>query len=270
MPAALEAAGSLSLRLYGNSNTQHQLQVYANGEDVGVVEFTGNRTPPQALDLPASVFASAGGNLEVTLTLNDSPAGGLSSVFLDSFAVTYTRAYDASGADSISYPADGDTSVSGFSSGQVVTLDITAPRQPAWISGGSVAHHGGGFTYRANLPPGEYITSGPLDLLEPLSVIIDTPSDLASKKNGADYVVITTDELWDGAELLAEYRSADLATMIVNQQDIFDEFAWGDPDPSAIRELVRASRHWRNRCRMFDPNDRQDRFNGCRHGRFHR
>jgi hypothetical protein len=245
VPAAREVAGSLSLRLYGNSNTDHQLRVYVNEEDIGLVEFTGNVTPPQTLDLPASVFAGAGDNLEVTLTLNDSPGGGLSSVFLDGFAVTYSRAYDAAGADSISYPAAGDTAVSGFSSNQVATLDITSPRHPAWVSGGLVTPGDGEFRYSANLPPGEYISSGPLELLEPVSVIIDIPSDLASKKNGADYVIITTDELWDGAESLAAYRSADLATMIVNQQDIFDEFAWGEPDPAAIQDLVRASRHWR-------------------------
>jgi hypothetical protein len=165
-PAAQEDTGSLVLRLYGNTNLDHVMQVEVNGEDVGPVEFSGNVHHEATLELPAAVFAADGENLNVVLTLDDSPTpgDGESSVFLDSFSATYTRAY-ATGddsityptdGDSITYPTDGDTRVSGFAAADIITLDITDTRQPSWITGGAAIDDGGSFSYSIAEPGIDY------------------------------------------------------------------------------------------------------------------
>lgn len=69
----------------------------------------------------------------------------------------------------------------------------------------------------------------------------DRNSDLQSGANSADYVIITPRAFMDEADRLAQHRSAynGFKTMVVDVQDIFDEFAGGIPDPTAIRDFLR-------------------------------
>jgi hypothetical protein len=82
-------------------------------------------------------------------------------------------------------------------------------------------------------------------LLNPVSITVDAKSDLTSKNKRADYVIITTDALMEGAEGLATYRGAEFDVEIVNITDIYDEFAFGEPYPYAIQDFVAATRSWK-------------------------
>jgi hypothetical protein len=69
-----------------------------------------------------------------------------------------------------------------------------------------------------------------------LSVWVDTPSTLASKNNAADYIIIAPDELMDAAQDLADYRQGQgYQTMVVNLEDIMDEFNYGISSPRHSR-----------------------------------
>ncbi|NND44126.1 MAG: hypothetical protein HKN58_02295, partial [Xanthomonadales bacterium] len=242
LPDQRATAGVMNLRLFGNANVEHTLQLRVNGIDLDPVVFTGATAYEAAVDLPAEVFADGANEVDVTMTLDNSP-GGLSSLFLDGFEITYTRGFEAF-ENRIGFQTEGATLLSGFDNASVVTMDVTAPRKPVWITGGQVVA-GDGFSYDADLPLGAYAAAAATGLRQPVSAILDAPSDLASKNNRADYLIVTTDELWAGAEALAAYRSAEFTTMIVNQADVFDEFSHGYANPAALRELIRASRNWK-------------------------
>jgi len=250
VPAAYEGVGHISVGLTGLTSTRHEVQVQVNGFEIGSVVFSGNTRHTQTLELPVSVFANGGDSLAVVMTLTKNESNNWNALLLDDFTVDYVRGYTAT-ADRLAYSSAGLTTLGGFSHEEVVTMQVTDPRHPVWVNGGVVSAAGGNFSYSADLPLGDYVSSSSDGLLTPVSVVIDAASDLVSKRNHADYVIIATDELWEGAVALADYRSANLDTMVVNLQDIFDEFAWGEPDPSAIRGLVKASRQWRTVPRYF-------------------
>lgn len=73
---------------------------------------------------------------------------------------------------------------------------------------------------------------------------LDTPSDLRNPGNQADYIIITHEKFKSAAQRLADYRaSTGLHTMIVDIQDIYDEFNGGIFDPRAIKRFMSYAFH---------------------------
>jgi len=251
VPGAQAQDGELTLRLWGASDAEHLLTVRtAAGDEIGQVNFTGNDAyqTPVPLTIPAALFS--GDTLALELQLEASPSGAYSAVLLDGFEVSWQRAYSAD-AGALKYPADGATSVNGFASNQLVTMDVIDPANPVWISGGKVRASDGGFAWSADLPLGEYASAETSRALKPALIEPDEGSTLSSKNNRADYVIITHPELMEAAEALAAYRSSDLRTMVVEIQDIYDEFSHGEPLPTAINAFAKASQQWRTQPRYM-------------------
>ncbi len=244
-PGANSADGSLSLNLWGGFDATHVVDVKVNGEAAGTVRFRGRRSHQASLGLPASAFG--GETLSVELTLQDSPGRGFDFILLDSFDLDYRRSYRAD-QGTLRYSAEADTKVVGFTSRVIRTLDITDPRRPAWVKGGARwKQKTGEYAFRGKLPLGEYLSTD--QLLSPSQIIADVPSTLKAGNNRADYVIITHAALRDGAEALADYRSRDLRTLVVDVQDIYDEFAHGLADPGAIQAFIRQSQRWQRKPR---------------------
>jgi hypothetical protein len=65
--------------------------------------------------------------------------------------------------------------------------------------------------------------------------------------NGADYLVITPGAFKETAQTLADYRQGQgLTTMLVDVEDIYDEFNHGISSPAAIKDFLSyAYRNWR-------------------------
>ncbi len=98
--------------------------------------------------------------------------------------------------------------------------------------------------------PPRYIALQPGRWKSPAAVVRDTqtPRD----PEGAEYVIITHSEFASAARRLAEWRAEDdrfgrpLTTMVVDVQDLYDEFSGGLLDPMAIRIfLAQAVLDWR-------------------------
>ncbi len=73
------------------------------------------------------------------------------------------------------------------------------------------------------------------------------PSNLQTSRNMADYLIITTGELMSAAQPLASYRGLQgMKTMVVNLDDIMNEFNFGISSPEAIRQFLTYAYHnWR-------------------------
>jgi Peptidase family C25 len=65
------------------------------------------------------------------------------------------------------------------------------------------------------------------------------PSNLQARNNAADYIVIAPSELASAAKPLADYRTSQgLKTMVINVDDIMNEFNFGLSSPDAIRKFL--------------------------------
>jgi len=75
---------------------------------------------------------------------------------------------------------------------------------------------------------------------------LDASSNLATTSNGADYIILTTQMLYPSATAMAGYHQAQngFETLIVDIQDVFDQFDYGRPTPLAMRRFVHQTQRW--------------------------
>ncbi|MFC1538150.1 type IX secretion system sortase PorU [Candidatus Latescibacterota bacterium] len=105
----------------------------------------------------------------------------------------------------------------------------------------------GTLTFQTDIPENDmqrYTVSTPDIYLKVSSITKRSNTNLRTPSNGADYIVITHKNFHDQAVNLANWRSRDsrtdpLKTMVVDVEDIYDEFGWGVFDPAAIRDFLK-------------------------------
>ncbi|HEX2061289.1 MAG TPA: C25 family cysteine peptidase, partial [Thermoanaerobaculia bacterium] len=214
---------------------EHRVAVRVNGHDAGTIAFLPTERATRTLAFPSSWLVS--GDNEITLT-----AGGpdqLSAV--ESVRITYPHTYDADG-DSLLFSAPGGQAVvlRGFTSARV--FDTTEPANVIEIRGTSFVAPGSGTrTFLAVTAPSA-----------PLAIAENVPSDWASRKNEGAVVILTTRTLAPSLEPLRAHRAAQYGSaVIVDVEDLYDEFASGNKTPFAIRDFVLASRQWKQPPRFF-------------------
>ncbi len=236
--------GRLSLELQGAGTGVHRLDVEINGAPLGTVQVSGLDAGRVALDLPLDVLLPDGNTLTLTTT-------GGSLVFLNAVSVDYDRRYRASDEVLISR-SDGHRRVvvDGFSDPHLRVFDITQPRGPRELLGIRVLPGELPAEHRVLWRPAKastpYLAISESGVLAPLELRPDRQSNLRRDDNAADYLVIVPREMADAAQALAALRAADgLRTQVVLVQDIYDEFADGHREWTALRDfLTFTQRRW--------------------------
>jgi uncharacterized repeat protein (TIGR01451 family) len=171
-----------------------------------------------------------------------------SMFYIDSFDLTYQRLYEAAG-NTLFFKGEGNqvVTVYGFTNPDILVVDVTDPRKPKLNKATTIDGQAG--QYRVSFTPTSpdtlYLAISSDAAITDVNAWADTPSSLLSN-NGADYIVITIEELADAAQSLANYRqSQGLKTMVVKLKDIMDEFNNGIYSPEAIHDfLTYAYQNW--------------------------
>ncbi len=238
----LQAAADIS------SNTDHHVRVSINGTDI--LEELWDGTEPVTFNayFDQLILNDGDNTIEVTGILN---SGIPYSIFyIDSFDLTYQRYYRArDNALTITAENTNTVTVRGFTGQNVMVFDITEPTRPKIVENLIETEDDGSFS-TSFLPAGSgasYLTIEMDSVLEPVSILADTPSKLKRRFNRAEYVVIVPHELKEAARSLVEYRkSCGYRSMLVDLEDIMDEFNYGLSSPEAIRDfLSHAYNRWR-------------------------
>jgi uncharacterized repeat protein (TIGR01451 family) len=161
--------------------------------------------------------------------------------FVDSFDLTYQRLYEAN-ENSLIFRAEGalPLSVYGFTKPDLFVFDITDPDKPVFNMATTIDGSGGNYSISFMPTLGSrYLATASDAATAVLNAWADSPSTLSSKKNRADYIIITTNELAEAAQELAHYREGQgLKTMVVDLEDIMDEFNYGISSPEAIHGFL--------------------------------
>jgi len=76
------------------------------------------------------------------------------------------------------------------------------------------------------------------------AIVKKARSNLRNPANGADYLIVSHKNFIDQAGRLAAWRRTDsavdpLRTMVVDVDDVYDEFSWGVFDPAALRDFFK-------------------------------
>ena len=90
------------------------------------------------------------------------------------------------------------------------------------------------------LQPTRYIVKNVFVSTVPTDIVEDQPSTLHDPANRVDYIMITHKNFRESTERLADFRRKQgLDVIVVDVEDIYDEFSYGVFDPKAIKRFLR-------------------------------
>ncbi len=100
--------------------------------------------------------------------------------------------------------------------------------------------NGNTFTALGNGTP-RYVLTRPSEYLSPASISVADPQDLTLNTSPVDHIIISPKEFISQASSLAGMYQEfyGLRVRVVDQQDIFNQFNGGHPDPFALRQYLR-------------------------------
>jgi hypothetical protein len=259
------ATGSavLELGLQGVTDGGHQVRVQVNGTDVGTVTYSDESLGVGKFTLPQALLRS-GDNVVGLVALN-----GEDDVSLVSYVrMTYWHTFEADG-DVLRMSVAGNQAVTvqGFSSAGIRVLDVTNPLSVQEVTG-TVAVKGTGYVVTVGIPGAGtrrviVLTDGQIQGAD--GVRGNVPSSWNSQVAGADVVMISHGDFIDALKALKEEDQAEGYTVaVVNVEDVYDEYSYGEKTPQAVRDfLLRAQGQWKKKPRFlllvgdasFDPRD---------------
>ncbi len=237
-------AGALAVRLQGGTAGPHQVGVELNGNRVGTLTWTGMTTGELAIPLgPGMAFE---GDNVVTLTAE----GGDGDVSLvDVVRLRYAHKWEADG-EALACTLDGfqKVTITSFVSEKVRVFDITDAMRPQQVVG-EVSGSGGEYAVQFGVPEaGErtVLAVGTGAVLHPVGVLANRPAAWHSASPGADLVIIAHRSLLASVEPLRALREGQgVKVAVVDVEDVYDEFSYGEKDPQAIRDFMGwARRSW--------------------------
>jgi len=219
-----------------------------NGSTLGELEFNGQREGSITLRVPAGVLRQ--GANTITLTAQN---GENDLSLVDFITLTYPHTYTAE-SDSLKFTAQaGDhVVINGFRQTPSRLLDITNPAQPIEL-GTQVISEKGRHGLQGKVP---WSASGTHTLLAladkritaPFELLRNNPSNLHSAQAGSEVVMISYPGFEGQLAPLFQLHKAEGKTVaLVNVNDVYDEFNFGERSPYAIRSFLQtATREWKN------------------------
>ncbi len=236
--ATSTATASLTVSLQGGYFWSHSVNVLFNGNTAGTMTYNGEGALTSTFTFPSSWVVS--GANAVTLT---APAGGNDVSLITSISLTYPRLLKAEG-DSLKSITVGSKilSVSGYSVSTVRAFDVTAPATVQQLLV-TVSAAGGGYSATFTTPSSTgnrtVLAIGTDQILSPAGIVANVPSTFSATTNQANFVIIAYPTMMAAASTLAALRQQQgMQVTVANVTDVYDEFNYGEKDPSAIKNFL--------------------------------
>jgi hypothetical protein len=247
LPAVHTATVSISLQ--GTTFGPHHLTAWINGQFGGDLFWSDLDRLEQELSF-TSAWLAEGSNV-LRLENGDCPsippAPPPNGMLFNSFDAGFQASHMADGAllafRGEAGPAKYD--LQGFSIADPLLFDVSDSGLPELLTGAQTGS--GHLLFEDDTDgPHDYFALARTALRAPRAIHADTPSDLASASNEADYVLIGHGPFLAAAQPLVDLRNAQgLGALSIDVQDVYDEFNFGVLSPEAIRAFLgHASAAW--------------------------
>lgn len=246
-PGLAPGDGALTVNLQGATDThvagEHRAAVSLNGTPLGELQWQGIAPQQGTFPVPAGLLQPTGNQVEVTATVGD--GAPFSILYVDGFRLGYPRTFAAAG-DTLAFTGGGNpggpvVTATGFSGPAVQLLDVSDPLRPRWLKGPTVEADAG--SYRLSFipsPVSRYLAVGPGAVKAPAAVRPWNAADLLSTANRADVLIVVPAGFEAAAERLAALRrSQGLEALVVNLDQVADNFGEGAATPQALKAFLR-------------------------------
>lgn len=249
-PDTASPTAQLRARFYSltpdSPGVDHQARIWINDSLAGEIRFEGRTEALLSGAFPAS-WLKTGSN---ALRVSSVPTPAIPNLFaLDWFEIGSVQMLRAAG-DYLQFtavPAAGTNEfrVTGLPGSAVEVRDLSLGRL---LTDAAVAADSGGtytviFRDTLGAPRRYLVTDGTARTAPQLQWHLFT--DIRRHADGADLVIITHHTLAGPARRMATHRGRALRTAVIDVQNIYDEFAFGVYDPTAVRRfLLHAFAHW--------------------------
>lgn len=230
----------MTVSLQGVTSGQHQVKVLFNGVEVGTMSFSDKKSQTQVFALSNATLAE--GNNTVQLVA----LGGDSDVSLvDKVRLNYAHAYRAdNNALLLSASSDSTVSVMGFTNANIRVVDVTSAQGMQELIPTIELQPDG--TYAASLQV-EMTRNGSAHSLYfftneqavAADAVVKNEASSWAQNAGADFVIITGRDFVQSIQPLVDLRrSQGLSVNVVDVEDIYDEFSYGEHSPQAVRDFL--------------------------------
>jgi hypothetical protein len=219
------------------STSDHQVRVIVNGAQVGRLVFDGSTHHVERLSVSQSLLHQ--GDNAVTLVAE----GGETDVSLvDYIRMTYWHTYTAD-QNSLRLTAGSSSTrtqtIRGFSSAAVRVIDVTAPDDAQEFIG-RVELDATNYAVTVDVPgPRALLSFTPDRIKHPAGITRNEPSTLNQKKQVADLVMIAHAGFVGSLSALKALRESQrLSVKVIDIEDVYDEFSFGQKSPHALRDFL--------------------------------
>jgi Peptidase family C25 len=246
---AAATGATLEVALQGVTASLHSVNIKVNGSNLGNQSFSGRANSVASYALPPSLLHE--GQNTVTLAGQN---GSSDINLVDYLRVTYNHTYTADNDQlKLTAAAGQPLTIAGFSNNVIRVFDITNSAAVQEIVG-QVQPQGGGFSVSL-MPAG----GGPRSLLavtnnqasQARRVAANLPSNLGKSGQGADLVIVTLRDLFSAVEpLRAARQNQRLSVTVVDIEDVYDEFSFGQKTPEALKNYLSSTQtNWKKKPR---------------------
>ncbi|MGA9772499.1 MAG: C25 family cysteine peptidase [Blastocatellia bacterium] len=230
-------AATIEVALQGVTMQPHKVWVYLNGVFTGELNFDGQAEGVASFSVSQSLLKS--GDNEVKFVAQ----GGPSDISLvDYIRIAYWHSFAAED-NALQFTAPGRQSVTinGFTNGAIRVLDVTEPDSAQELSA-KIEQQKSGYAVTVTSPDsGErrLLAFADQQSIKPSKIAANRTSGWRSATNGADLIIISRQDLLSGLQPLVLLRqSQGLKVAIVDVEDIYDEFSFGNKSPQAVKDFL--------------------------------
>ena len=238
---------TLEIALQGVLDAPHSIKVLINDADAGYLEFSGQNRQVFEIEFPQSNFVE--GANKITLIPQGGEPGVPDVSVVDYIQLTYWHTFTADD-DVLKLQADGGkrVTIKGFSSPKIRVIDCTDPLKVREVVG-NIKSLDTAYTITFRVPGSgtrTLITFAEDQVKQPVGMVANESSSWHEKMPGYDLVVISYKDFLEALEPLKQQREAQgLSVALLDVEDLYDEFNFGNKSPQAIRDfLVRTMAQW--------------------------
>jgi uncharacterized repeat protein (TIGR01451 family) len=231
----------------------HDVAVSLNGTSLGDITFTGQAKGKFRATLPPGVLQE--GANTVTLTAQN---GEFDTSVVQTIHIIYPHSYiaDSDSLQFIGRPGD-ELKVTGFTTAPVAVLDITDPERPVELTP-QISSNSGQTQYALEVQvpwsniagsvsatPWHTLLALAADRVASVAGInANHPSQWHRAQSGSEIVMISHQPFTDAlAPLVQAHHAAGQSVAVVRVDDLYDEYAFGQHSPFAIKDFLYAATH---------------------------